>query len=239
MFSLMPKVLLEPDDTPRIIIAVDGFAACGKSTLAKAVAARLGYGYIDSGAMYRAATLFLMQRGIEYTDLAGVAAALPDLHIFFRNTRLGNRTFLNNVDVEEAVRSMAVSDIVSEVSAISSVRRAMVLQQQQMSKQKGVVMDGRDIGTVVFPKAELKIFMTADVNVRVARRQAELAAKGIFLNAEVVQKNLLHRDNIDSTRADSPLRKADDAIIIDNSDLTPAQQMEQVLAYARERIGGF
>jgi cytidylate kinase len=227
---------MEPSDLPKIIIAVDGFAACGKSTLAKALAARLGYGYIDSGAMYRAATLFLMQKGIHYNDTAAVAAALPDLHIFFRNTKLGNRTFLNNIDVEEEVRSMSVSDIVSEVSAISSVRRAMVLQQQQMSKQKGVVMDGRDIGTVVFPKAELKIFMTADVSIRVQRRQAELAAKGIHLDAATVEKNLLHRDNIDSTRADSPLRKADDAITLDNSFLTPAEQMEMILALARERI---
>lgn len=233
----MPKVLLEPSDLPKIIIAVDGFAACGKSTLAKALAERLGYGYIDSGAMYRAATLFLMQCGIDYNDTSAVAAALPDLHIFFKNTKQGNRTFLNNIDVEEEVRSMSVSDIVSEVSAISSVRRAMVLQQQQMSKQKGVVMDGRDIGTVVFPKAELKIFMTAEVSIRVQRRQAELAAKGIHLDAVAVEKNLLHRDNIDSTRADSPLRKANDAIMIDNSFLTPAEQMQMILALARERIG--
>ena len=233
----MPKVVIDLPESPKIIIAVDGFAACGKSTLAKALAARLGYGYIDSGAMYRAATLFLMQNGIDYNDLERVQAALPKLNINFKNTKQGNRTFLNGVDVEEKVRSMSVSDIVSEVSAISAVRRAMVLQQQQMSKQKGVVMDGRDIGTVVFPKAELKIFMTADVSIRVQRRQAELAAKGIHLDAVAVEKNLLHRDNIDSTRADSPLRKANDAIMIDNSFLTPAEQMQMILALARERIG--
>ena len=220
----------------KIIIAIDGFAACGKSTLAKALAHELHYGYIDTGAMYRATTLFLMQNGINWEDKEAVAAALPDVHIRFRNSKKGNRTYLNDLDVEEQIRSMAISDLVSEVSTVSSVRRAMVKQQQAMGKAKGIVMDGRDIGTVVFPQAELKLFITAQPEVRVQRRLAELQNKGIAIDSKTVLENLQHRDHIDSTRADSPLRQADDAITIDNSNLSPTEQLERALHYAKLAI---
>ncbi len=220
----------------KINIAIDGFAACGKSTLAKALAKRLGYAYIDSGAMYRAATHYFQQQNIDIEDIKLVDAALPDVHIHFQNTPKGNRTYLNNVDVEEEIRTMLVSSQVSEVSTIHSVRDAMVAQQQRMGTLKGVVMDGRDIGTVVFPTAELKIFMTADVAVRVQRRQAELAAKGVELSAEEVEKNLRHRDRIDTTRAYNPMRQAADAVVLDNSKLTPEEQIEIIVKLAKERI---
>lgn len=219
-----------------INIAIDGFAACGKSTLAKALASRLGYTYIDSGAMYRAATHYFQQNNIDISDTNAVDTALPDVHIHFQHTPHGTHTFLNNVDVEAEIRSMFVSSQVSEVSTIESVRDAMVAQQQRMGNQKGVVMDGRDIGIIVFPTAELKIFMTASVAIRVKRRQDELTAKGVALSYEEVEKNLLHRDHIDTTRRYNPMRKADDAIILDNSNLTPAQQVAFVLDLAKERM---
>ncbi|HMQ89962.1 MAG TPA: (d)CMP kinase [Flavilitoribacter sp.] len=211
----------------KIIVAIDGYSSCGKSTLAKALAGRLGYAYVDSGAMYRAATLYLLQHGIGIEEEGAIEAALDDIHIRFERNPSGNRTLLNGEDVEEQIRSMEVSAVVSEVSAISPVRRAMVRQQQNMGKHKGIVMDGRDIGTVVFPDAELKIFLTAAKDIRVARRYRELTAKGIDISLDEVEENLAHRDLIDSTRDDSPLRQAEDAVVLDNSRLTPEQQLDR------------
>ncbi|MCB0607907.1 MAG: (d)CMP kinase [Lewinellaceae bacterium] len=221
----------------KIIVAIDGYSSCGKSTLAKALAGRLGYAYVDSGAMYRAATLYLLRHGIGIGEEDAVEAALDDIHIRFERNPSGNRTLLNGEDVEEQIRSMEVSAVVSEVSAISPVRRAMVRQQQNMGKHKGIVMDGRDIGTVVFPDAELKIFLTAAKEIRVARRYRELKAKGIDISLGEVEENLAHRDLIDSTRDDSPLRQAEDAVVLDNSHLTPEQQLDQALQLVHDIAG--
>lgn len=217
-----------------IVIAIDGFSSCGKSTLAKAVARALGYAYIDSGAMYRAVTLYFLTQDIDYTNEAAVLRALPHIDISFQHTAAGNRTYLNGKDVEEAIRQLEVSKHVSPVATIPAVRRAMVAQQRRLGEGKGIVMDGRDIGTVVFPAAELKIFVTADPEERVRRRYRELAAKGHDVSTEAVRQNLRERDHIDSTRADSPLRRAEDAIVIDNTHLTEAQQMDVVLELVRE-----
>ena len=220
----------------RIIVAIDGYSSCGKSTLAKALAKSLHYAYLDSGAMYRAVTLYFLDNQLDYNDPAVVETALQNIEIHFERIEGQNRTFLNGVDIERAIREMRVSEHVSPVSAISAVRRAMVRQQQAMGKRRGIVADGRDIGTVVFPDAELKIFLTADPDVRTSRRHLELAAKGIDADWHEVQRNLLERDRIDSTRADSPLRQADDAVVIDNTLLSEEQQLEKSLKLAKERI---
>ena len=220
----------------RIIVAIDGYSSCGKSTLAKALAKTLHYAYLDSGAMYRAVTLYFLDNQLDYNDPAVVETALQNIEIHFERIEGQNRTFLNGVDIERAIREMRVSEHVSPVSAISAVRRAMVRQQQAMGKRRGIVADGRDIGTVVFPDAELKIFLTADPDVRTSRRHLELAAKGIDADWHEVQRNLLERDRIDSTRADSPLRQADDAVVIDNTLLSEEQQLEKSLKLAKERI---
>jgi cytidylate kinase len=220
-----------------ITIAVDGFAACGKSTLAKSLAKALGYIYIDSGAMYRAVTLYFLNHNIEIEDANMVADALTKIKIDFKNIEGGNHTFLNGKDVENEIREMRVSNYVSPVSTISAVRRFLVACQKEMGTQKGIVMDGRDIGTVVFPDAELKLFMTASADVRTKRRLLELQSKGVQeFNYEAVQKNLLDRDHIDSTRADSPLRQAEDAIVIDNSELNAQEQLALALNFAEEII---
>lgn len=218
----------------KIIIAIDGYSSCGKSTLAKALAKALGYGYVDSGAMYRAVTLFFIRQEIDITDPFAVPKALKEIKIHFKQTEKGNCTFLNGENVEEAIRQMAVSEKVSDVAAISEVRRDMVRQQQMMGKDKGIVMDGRDIGTVVFPNAALKIFLTAEVEERARRRYAELLAKGQEIAFESVKKNLLERDRIDSTREDSPLRQAEDAIVIDNTYLSEQEQLEKALSLVQE-----
>ncbi len=220
----------------RIIIAIDGLSSCGKSTLAKALAKSLHYAYLDSGAMYRAVTLYFLEKGIDYNDLQSVEEALQHIEIHFERIEGQNRTFLNGRDVEHEIREMSVNDHVSPVSAISVVRRAMVAQQQAMGKRRDIVADGRDIGTVVFPDAELKIYLTADADVRTSRRHLELASKGIDAQWEEIQHNLLERDRIDSSRADSPLRKADDAVVIDNTLLSEEQQLEMALALAKERM---
>lgn len=220
----------------RIIVAIDGYSSCGKSTLAKAMAKALHYAYLDSGAMYRAVTLYFLDHRLDYNDPAVVEAALPDIQIHFERIDGQNRTFMNGKDIEHDIREMRVSEHVSPVSTISAVRRAMVQQQKMMGKRRGIVADGRDIGTVVFPDAELKIFLTADLDVRTSRRHLELAAKGIDADWHEVQRNLEERDRIDSTRADSPLTKADDAIVIDNTLLSEEQQLEQSLKLARERM---
>ncbi len=220
----------------RIIIAIDGHSACGKSTLAKGLAKSLHYAYLDSGAMYRAVTLYFIDNQIDYNAPAAVEEALQHIEIHFERIDGQNRTFLNGRDVERDIREMRVSEHVSPVSAISAVRRAMVQQQQAMGKRRGIVADGRDIGTVVFPDAELKIFLMADADVRTSRRHLELAAKGIDADWNEIQQNLLERDRIDSSRADSPLRKADDAVVIDNTLLSEEQQLEKALTLAKERI---
>ena len=220
----------------KIIIAIDGFSSCGKSTLARALARSLHYAYVDTGAMYRAVTLFFLENQVHFAENEAVLAALQSIEIHFERTPTGNHTFLNGCDVENEIREMRISEAVSPVSTISAVRRFLVKQQQRMGRRRGLVMDGRDIGTVVFPEAELKIFLTADPDIRAERRRAELAAKNQFFTAAEIKKNLLERDRIDSSRDDSPLRQADDAILIDNSFLTPAEQLERALELSRERL---
>lgn len=223
----------------RINIAIDGLSGCGKSSTAKAVAAQLGYSFIDTGAMYRSVTLYFIQQQIALDDDQAISQALDELKIDFRfNQELQkSETFLNEQNVEEEIRKLYVAQKVSQVAAIKAVRVAMVKQQQAMGRQRGVVMDGRDIGSVVFPDAELKVFMTASTEVRAARRRAELKATGQEVALEEIIKNLQERDQIDSTRAESPLIKVPDAIEIDTSDLMFEEQVEKVLNLAKEKIG--
>jgi len=219
----------------QIIIAIDGHSSCGKSTLAKGLAKALHYAYLDTGAMYRAVTLYFLDNGIDHNDPQAVEEALGQIEIHFERIQGKNHTFLNGKDVERDIREMRVSAFVSPVSTISAVRRAMVAQQKAMGRRRGIVADGRDIGTVVFPDAEVKIFLTADVNVRTSRRHLELAARGIDADWDAIRANLLERDQIDSGRADSPLRKADDAVVIDNTLLSEEEQLDMALdlVYAR------
>lgn len=225
----------------KIIIAIDGFSSCGKSTMAKDLARKIGYVYIDSGAMYRAATLFSLQHGFirdGKVDADALKAHLLELHIEFRlNPQTGlPETYLNGVNVEKEIRTMEVSNYVSPVSALAFVRQAMVEQQQAMGRKKGIVMDGRDIGTTVFPDAELKIFVTASPEVRAQRRVDELTAKGETVSFEEVLENVKSRDHIDQTRAESPLRKADDALLLDNSFLTIPQQDAWLLEHFNRTV---
>ena len=218
----------------KITIAIDGFSSTGKSTLAKQIADHLGYVYVDSGAMYRAVTYFAMQNGYidsEFFDVETLINALPSIKIEFRrNEKTGLADmFLNDQNVEREIRTIEVSSFVSRIAEVSEVRAKLVEQQQKMGNQKGVVMDGRDIGTVVFPDAELKIFMTASAPTRAQRRFDELAAKGENVSYDVVLKNVVERDHIDSNRDDSPLVIANDAIEIDNSNLSREEQFEIVL----------
>lgn len=217
-----------------IIIAIDGYSSCGKSTLARQLAAALDYTYIDTGAMYRAVTLYLLDNDIALDDAAAVDKALSAIQLEFKPVGDARHIHLNGRDVEQDIRTMRVSEHVSPVAARSAVRRAMVAQQQAMGRARGVVLDGRDIGTVVFPEAELKIFMTASIEVRTRRRLQELEAKGIDVDAQEVGANLMKRDHIDSTRADSPLRQADDARILDNSEMEREEQLALALGWAKE-----
>jgi len=206
--------------------------------MARALAAKLGYLYIDTGAMYRAVALYFLRNDVPYkvderNDMA-VADAIAHVKIEFRETPSGKATFLNGENVEEEIRQMFVAKQVSKVSTISAVRRFLVKQQQALGKDKGVVMDGRDIGTVVFPDAELKIFMTADPKIRAERRLLELKSKGMEMSFEEVIHNLTERDRIDSSRADSPLRQAEDAIVIDNSHITPEEQLDLALDFTQK-----
>ncbi|MBA4851187.1 (d)CMP kinase [Emticicia sp. BO119] len=223
----------------KITIAVDGYSSCGKSTTAKRVAKSLGYSYIDTGAMYRSVTLYFLEHHITFTNDKEVEKALENIHIEFRlNPNDGrNETFLNGLNVEDEIRKLYIANQVSEVSAITAVRHAMVAQQRRMGKKKGVVMDGRDIGTVVFPDAELKIFMTADPIIRANRRQIELAERGDLVDLEEIIENIKKRDLIDTTRTESPLRKADDAIEVDTSFMTLDEQVEVVCLLADEVMG--
>jgi len=227
----------------QIIIAIDGHSSCGKSTIAKAVAVRFGYIFIDSGAMYRAVTLYALRHNLIIdgeVKREEIISALPEIKIDFRYNPLLQRsdTFLNGENVEEEIRQLTVSQNVSPVAAISEVRNAMVRFQQEMGRNKGIVMDGRDIGTVVFPEAELKLFVTASPEIRAKRRFDELIAKGEDVSFVEILQNITERDRIDSTREASPLRKADDALVLDNSNMTREEQMEWVIRKVEEKLGG-
>ena len=217
-------------DNKRIIIAIDGHSSCGKSTFAKAIAARLGYIFIDTGAMYRAVTLYALENGaitMGIVDEARIEAMLKYIDIDFRfnPARGASDIYVNGNLVEGKIRTIEVSNLVSAVSSIGAVRQKLVAMQQEMGRKGGVVMDGRDIGTVVFPNAELKIYMTADPMVRAERRYKELTAKGDNVTLEEVYENVVSRDKADMSRAISPLRKADDAIVLDNSTMSVEEQM--------------
>ncbi len=222
----------------KIVIAIDGFSGCGKSSTAKAVAKKLGYTYIDSGAMYRAATLHFINKFTVLTNPKDIQRSLDSLSVeFHKNEDTGEQeTYLNGLNVEKKIRSMEVSDRVSEVSKIKEVRHELVAQQQRLGKHKGVVMDGRDIGTVVFPDAELKVFMTANLEIRAVRRQKELLEKGQLVELGKIMENLSERDRIDSTRKESPLKKAEDAIEIDTSLLDFEEQVCEITTLASSRI---
>ena len=225
----------------KITIAIDGYSSTGKSTVAKQLAKTLGYVYVDSGAMYRAVTLYAMQNKLisdDFFNKEQLIAQLKDIDISFKfNEQLGiAEAYLNGQNVEKEIRSLEVSQCVSQVSAIAQVRQQLVKQQQLFGKNKGVVMDGRDIGSVVFPEAELKIFMTASADIRAKRRYQELSEKGENISFEDVLENVKSRDYLDSTRKDSPLIKVKDSIVIDNSHLTPEQQFKIILNLAKEKI---
>lgn len=221
----------------RITIAIDGFAGCGKSTLARHLADELHYLFLDTGAMYRAVTLFLLENHIDWHDESQLRLSFPKIKIQFGYRASTNKysTYLNGKNVEEEIRSIDVSNKVSEVAAVSSIRKFLVHQQQEIGKNGGIVMDGRDIGTVVFPKAELKIFVTADMEVRVQRRLLELQANGILVSEQDIRNNLLKRDLEETTRADSPLKQAADAILLDNSNMTQEEQLDFVLQLVRRK----
>jgi cytidylate kinase len=215
----------------KIIITIDGWSSCGKSTLAKQLAKELGYVYIDSGAMYRAITLYFLRNHVDWTDTDAVVAALKDIHIEFEFSEKSQQSeiILNGENVEYVIRDLVIAEKVSDVATIKEVRSFAVAQQQKMGDKKGVVMDGRDIGTTVFPDAELKIFMTADIAVRVERRFREMYEKNPNITIEEVRHNLEMRDYIDSNREVSPLRKAEDAVEIDNTHLTMEEQLDIAL----------
>jgi cytidylate kinase len=222
----------------KIIIAIDGYSSCGKSTLARQLARELNYIYIDSGAMYRAITLYFLRNHIDWTDKKEVKDAIGQIKLEFHtnNSSGESEMYLNDENVEYVIRDLVVAEKVSEIAAIKQVREYAVNQQQKMGKKKGIVMDGRDIGTTVFPEAELKIFMTADNTIRVERRFRELYAKNPNITIEEVNNNLELRDYIDSHREVSPLKQAADAVVIDNSDLTPEEQLRKALQLAKEKI---
>lgn len=221
----------------KIIIAIDGYSACGKSTTAKEVAKELNYRYIDSGAMYRAVTLYFLDHHVSLTNPKEVEKALREIHItFIINSKGVSETFLNGINIESAIRKMRISEQVSQVSAIREVRLAMVDQQRKLGKERGIVMDGRDIGTVVFPEAELKIFLTADMLVRAFRRQKELLEKNDLIDIDEIVDNLAKRDQIDSSRKESPLVKADAAISIDTTHITIDEQVDEVIRLALTKM---
>ena len=222
----------------KIIITIDGWSSCGKSTLAKQLAKTLHYVYIDSGAMYRAITLYFLRNMVDWTKEKQVTDALKNIELaFIPNEKSGEaEIYLNGENVEYLIRDLIIAEKVSAVATIKAVRTFAVAQQRKMGEKKGIVMDGRDIGTVVFPKAELKIFMTADNAIRVERRFRELYAKNPNITIEEVKNNLEMRDYIDSHREISPLKKAEDAVILDNSNITPEQQLELALGFVKQKI---
>ncbi len=225
----------------KIIIAIDGYSSSGKSTMARDLARRIGYVYVDSGAMYRAVTLYAIEHGMaspeKGVDTAALVNALPDIHISF--TPAGNdgiqHTLLNGKDVEREIRDMQVSSLVSPVAVIPEVRHHLTALQQEYGKEKGIVMDGRDIGTTVFPAAEMKVFVNASPEERARRRVKELIEKGENVTYEDVLENIRERDHIDTTRKESPLRKAEDAVLLDNDNMTIEQQMEWLLKLYEDR----
>ena len=221
-----------------IIITIDGWSSCGKSTLARQLAKKLGYVYIDSGAMYRAITLYFLRNHVDWTTVKEVEEALNSIDIEFHYNEATEKSeiYLNGENVEYVIRDLVIAEKVSDVAAIREVREFAVAQQRKMGKKKGIVMDGRDIGTTVFPRAELKIFMTADNAVRVERRFKELFEKNPNITIEEVKNNLEMRDYIDSNREVSPLRQAKDAIILDNTNITEEQQLKQALKWAKENL---
>lgn len=232
---------MELSSNKRIIIAIDGFSSCGKSTFAKRIASQLGYIFIDTGAMYRAVTLYAMEHGLcqsGIVDDRGIVDALDDINIDFRfnPSRGASDIYVNGELVEGKIRTIAVSNLVSPVSQIEQVRTKLVEMQQRMGRHKGIVMDGRDIGTVVFPDAELKIFMTADPAVRAQRRYDELQAKGEDVSLQEIEANIVARDTADQNRAISPLRKADDAQVLDNSNMSVEQQMTWVMSMIEKKL---
>lgn len=225
----------------KIIIAIDGFSSCGKSTMAKALARNIGYLYFDSGAMYRAVALYCMQNRLikgEGIDTEALRRNMKDIHITFEAdpTTKNSITYLNGVNVEHEIRSLEVSKFVSRIAALDFVRSEMVEQQRQMGKQKGIVMDGRDIGTTVFPDAEMKVFVTASAEVRAQRRFDELTARGDTPDFNEILENVQQRDHIDQTREVSPLKKADDALLLDNSNLTREEQMEWLVETYKKMV---
>jgi len=225
-------------NSKQIIIAVDGYSSCGKSTLAKALAAQLAYVFIDTGAMYRAIALYLLRAKIDFNDTPSVLKALTQIKLYFEynSTTQKSDMYLNDENVEAEIREMRVSQKVSEVAAISEVRTFAVAQQHEMGKDKGIVMDGRDIGTVVFPNAELKIFVTADPAVRVQRRFLELSATNASITKKEISENLEHRDLMDTTREHSPLKQASDAKVLDNSNMTRDEQLNLALSWAKDLL---
>lgn len=242
---MMPAFLfsntMQTSQSPKIIIAIDGYSSSGKSSMAKALAKIIGYNYVDTGAMYRAVTLYAMQHGMidgdGNVDADAIVAALPEMHIAFTRMPDGSQhTMLNGTDVEDAIRRLDVSNNVSTVSAIAAVRRDLVAKQQAFGVSKGIVMDGRDIGTTVFPDAELKIFVDASAQTRAQRRFKELTDKGSNVTFEEVLANVVHRDHIDETREESPLRRAADAISLDNSAMTIEQQNQWLLERFNEAL---
>jgi CMP/dCMP kinase len=220
----------------KIIITIDGWSSCGKSTLARQLAQKLGYIYVDSGAMYRAITLYFLRNHVDWTNINEVKAALKDITLEFAYSEKSDKSeiYLNGENVEYVIRDLVIAEKVSEVAAIKEVRDFAVKQQQQMGTSKGIIMDGRDIGTIVFPDAELKIFMTADNAVRVERRFKEMYEKNPNITIEEVKNNLQMRDYIDSHREASPLRKADDALILDNTNLTTDEQFKKAMKWVEE-----
>lgn len=220
------------------MVAIDGYSSCGKSTLAKALAKKLHFVYIDSGAMYRAVTLYFIRNNIDMNNIEEIEKALADIHLNFHSRDYQTHITLNDEEVSEEIRQMPVSEKVSSVSAIKAVRREMVKQQQRMGRSKNIIMDGRDIGTTVFPDASVKFFMTADPAIRAERRYKELVANGENVSMEDVFENLAHRDYQDTTRKESPLIRAQDAIILDNTEMSEEEQLgfalEQVLPFLPE-----
>jgi len=218
-----------------IVVAIDGYSSCGKSTLAKALAKKLHFIYVDSGAMYRAVTLYFLRHNVDLNNPEQVSEALKNIHLNFHSRDYQTHITLNDEEVSDEIRLMPVSQNVSPVSAIREVRKEMVAQQQRMGKSKNIIMDGRDIGTAVFPNAQVKLFMTADPHVRAQRRYQELQATNPDITLEEIFENIAHRDYSDTTRKESPLMRAEDAVILDNTNITPDEQ----LAFALDKVKPF
>lgn len=218
----------------KIVVAIDGYSSCGKSTIAKALAKHAGYTYVDTGAMYRAVALAANRAGVAHNEEA-IIALLPSVGVSFLQTAAGQHVCLNGEDVENQIRTLEIGNLASQISTIGAVRRFLVEQQQVMGQEKGIVMDGRDIGTVVFPQAELKLFLTASPEIRAQRRYDELAAKGESPVFAQVLADVEDRDYRDTHRAESPLRQAEDAVVVDNSHLTREEQMAKIIAIFEER----